>query len=77
MEDLSAGQTRIPSGAGWILFLIIALVGIITYLFFIKPSQIRSECYQYAYGTPNLGNTNEWKKATEYYYEACLRRNGL
>lgn len=79
MEDLNDGQiTKTHSGVRWILLLlIIALIGIAIYFFFIRPSQIKSECYQYAYNTPNLGDTDEWKKATEYYYEACLKRNGL
>lgn len=59
-------------------FVIIAILIIgIFYWFWVRPAQIRSECYKYAYGTPNLGNTNEWVNATEYYYNACLHRNGL
>jgi len=47
------------------------------YWFQIRPAQIRKDCYNYAYGTPNLGDTNEWVTATKYYYDACLSRNGL
>jgi hypothetical protein len=42
-----------------------------------SEASIKKECYDYAYGTPNNGNTQEWIKATKYYYEACLHRNGL
>jgi len=60
-----------------IVILIILSIGFIAYWFWIKPAQIRKECYQYAYGTPNNGDTNEWVTATNYYYNACLHRNGL
>lgn len=56
---------------GFIVFL-----GLI-YWFQLRPAQIRKECYSYAYGTPNLGDTDEWRSATNYYYDACLRRKGL
>ncbi|MDO8551259.1 MAG: hypothetical protein Q7S03_01070 [bacterium] len=55
---------------------VIIVVGLF-YWFYWRPFQIRKECYEYAHTTPNLGDTNEWKLATNYYYEACLKRNGL
>lgn len=54
----------------------VVIVGLF-YWFQIRPAQIREDCYDYAYGTPNLGDTNEWVTATGYYYDACLNRNGL
>lgn len=60
----------------WLVVILVIFSGAI-YWFMIRPGQTRNECYQYAYGTPNLGNTTEWKQATSYYYEACLHRKGL
>lgn len=59
------------------LALLILVLGILFYQFFYKPGQIKKECYSYAYSTPNLGSTEEWIKATNYYYEACLHSKGL
>ena len=56
--------------------ILIVIVGL-CYWFLLRPAQIRKECYDYAYGTPNNGNTVEWRTATNYYFEACMRRNGL
>lgn len=76
MEDLN--ETIKPkTHTVWLFFLVIALVGIAVYWFFIRPGQIKKECYDYAYGTPNLGDTQEWVTATKYYYEACVHRKGL
>ena len=61
---------------GIIISIFLLLVGWF-YYFQWRPTKIRKECYKYAYGTPNLGSTSEWQKATSYYYEACLKRNGL
>ena len=78
MEDSYLNETvRQETHTGWMFFVVIIIVGVATYLFFVRPGQIKKECYDYAYGTPNLGNTQEWVTATKYYYEACLRRNGL
>jgi len=59
------------------LIIIGTLIIIGIYWFFVRPYQIKADCHEYAYGTPNLGNTTEWVKATNYYYEACLHRNRL
>lgn len=54
------------------------IVGIaLLYWFVYRPEQIRKDCYKYTYGTPNNGSTAELIKATDYYYSACLHRNGL
>lgn len=60
----------------YIVLLILLTIGML-YWFWVRPTQIRNECYKYAYSTPNLGDTEEWATATDYYYTACLRRNGL
>lgn len=78
MEDSNFNQTvNSKTYTGWIFLVVIIIVGIAVYGFFIRPGQIKKECYDYAYGTPNLGNTQEWVTTTKYYYDACLRRNGL
>lgn len=59
------------------IFFVLLISFALFYWFQIRPSAIRKDCYEYAYGTPNLGNTDEWVKATNYYFEACLHRNGL
>ena len=76
MDDLN-GTVRPKTNVSWILFIVIVIVGLAIYWLLIRPGQIKKECHDYAYGTPNLGNTQEWVTATKYYYEACLRRNGL
>ncbi len=50
---------------------------LVVYWFILRPVQIRKDCYNSAYSTPNLGDTKEWVTATDYYYTACLHRNGL
>lgn len=60
-----------------LLIIILVIIAGYFYWFQIRPAQIRKECHDYAYGTPNLGDTNEWVTATKYYYDACLSRKGL
>lgn len=77
MEELNQTTTTPNTG---ILVWIIVIIGVSVFAFYwfiIRPEQIKKECYQYAYSTPNLGDTQEWNTATNYYYQACLRRSGL
>ncbi len=59
------------------LILLALLLIVVFYWFGLRPAQIRKDCYDYAYSTPNLGDTKEWVTATDYYYTACLHRKGL
>lgn len=72
-------NTTINSRPNSIYIALVIIAGLLFafYWFVIRPGQIKKECYDYAYTTPNLGDTQEWTTATNYYYEACLRRKGL
>lgn len=72
-EVIIRGTSKSP---GVVILVIVGLI-FLFYWFVMRPGQIKQECYNYAYGTPNNGNTQEWVAATKYYYEACLKSKGI
>lgn len=52
-----------------IKIVLVIIIILCFYLFIIRPSSIKKECYKYASTAPI--------DIFDYYYNACLHRNGL